>query len=188
MEVFLGTIQAFGFNFPPRDWANCSGQLMSIAQNTALYSLLGVTYGGNGQTTFGLPDLRGRAGLNMGQGPGLSVYDIGQVAGSENATLTLSNMPTHNHSAKADVNVQVNSGGNGQPAPDATNNILGASGHGPGSANIWANAANAPVAMGGVSGAVQVGPAGNSQPLSLLNPFLVLNFCIALQGIFPSRD
>lgn len=188
MEVFLGTIQAFGFNFPPSGWANCSGQMLSISQNSALFALLGTTYGGDGQTTFNLPDLRGRAGLNMGQGPGLSMYDIGQVAGSENTTLTTNNIPAHNHTAKAAVGVQVNSGGKGQPDPDATHNILGASGGGPGSANIWASAPDAPIAMGGVGGTVEVGMTGGGLPVSLLNPYLVLNFCIALQGIFPPRD
>lgn len=189
MEVFIGTIQAFGFNFPPQGWANCSGQLMSIAQNTALFSLLGTTYGGNGQTTFGLPDLRGRAALNMGQGPGLSNYTIGEIAGIENTTLTIGNMPAHNHSATATVGVQV-AGTPSDPAhiPSDTNKYLGASSGGGGAANIWSDALNAPVAMGGVSGAVQVGMAGGSLPVSLLNPYLVLNFCIALQGIFPSRN
>lgn len=189
MEVFLGTIQAFGFNFAPRGWANCSGQIMSLAQNTALFSLLGTTYGGNGQTTFGLPDLRGRAGLNMGQGPGLSMYDIGQLSGTENATLTISNMPAHNHPATATVGVQV-AGATANPAnaPTDANKYLGASGGASGNATIWSDALNSPVQMGGVSGSVQVGMAGASTPFSLLNPYLVLNFCIALEGIFPSRN
>lgn len=188
MEVFLGTIQAFGFNFPPSGWANCSGQILGIAQNQALFSLLGTVYGGNGQTTFGLPDLRGRAGLNMGQGPGLSMYNIGQISGAENTTLTTANMPMHNHPATASVGVQV-AGTASNPAntPSASNSFLGASGGGPGNATIWSDTLNAPVAMGGASGTVQVGMAGNSQPFSLLNPYLVLNFCVALQGIFPSR-
>ncbi|MDO1530352.1 tail fiber protein [Fulvimonas sp. R45] len=189
MEVYLGTIQAFGFNFAPRGWANCSGQILGIAQNTALFSLLGTSYGGNGQTTFALPDLRGRAGLNMGQAPGLSTYNLGQAAGTENATLTLGNMPAHTHAATASTAVQV-AGTTSHPAntPTDTNMYLGASGGGPGSATIWSDALNSPVKMGGVSGSVQVGMAGSNLPFSLLNPYLVLNFCIALEGIFPPRD
>lgn len=189
MEVFLGTIQAFGFNFAPQGWANCNGQILNISQNTALYSLLGVNYGGNGQTTFGLPDLRGRAALNMGQGPGLSMYNIGQVAGTENTTLNITNMPMHNHPATVTVGVQVaGTASNPANAPSATNAYLGAGGSGVASAAIWSDALNSPVAMGGTSGSVQVGIAGNGLPFSLLNPYLVLNFCIALQGIFPSRN
>lgn len=101
MEPFLGQIQAFGFNFAPRGWAGCNGQLLSIAQNTALFSLLGTTYGGNGQTTFALPDLRGRYMVNQGQGPGLSLYTIGQVGGTETTTLTSTQMPIHTHVAVA---------------------------------------------------------------------------------------
>lgn len=189
MEVFLGNIQAFGFNFAPRGWANCSGQLMNLAQNTALFSLLGTTYGGNGQTTFALPDLRGRAALNMGQGPGLSMYDIGQASGTEHTTLTISSMPMHTHTATSTFGAQV-AGTSSNPAntPTDTNKYLGASGGGQGNATIWSDALNAPVSMGGINGTVQVGTAGGNQPFSLLNPYLALNFCIALQGIFPSRD
>jgi microcystin-dependent protein len=189
MEVFLGTIQAFGFNFAPQGWANCSGQVLGIAQNTALFSLLGTTYGGNGQTTFALPDLRGRAGLNMGQGPGLSTYSLGQMAGTENATLTSANMPMHAHPATATVGVQVaGSASNPVNAPSTTNSYLGASGAGQANAAIWSDALNSPVAMSGGNASVQVGMAGGSVPFSLLSPYLVLNFCIALQGIFPSRN
>lgn len=189
MEVFTGTIQAFGFNYPPYGWANCSGQLMSLAQYQALFSLLGTNYGGNGQTTFALPDLRGRSAVNMGQGPGLSMYEIGQVSGAENVSLTLANMPAHNHPATATVGVQV-AGTTSNPVntPSDTNKYLGASGGGQGNAVIWSDALNAPVTMGGTSGSVTVGMAGSSLPLSLLNPYLALNFCIALQGLFPSRN
>src|SRR6478672_10112699 len=96
-EPFLAEIIMFAGNFAPRGWAFCQGQILSIAQNTALFSLLGTTYGGNGQTTFALPDLRGRVPVGTGQGPGLSNYDLGQVSGSESVTLTVSQMPAHNH-------------------------------------------------------------------------------------------
>src|SRR6266480_4308295 len=96
-EPFLGEIRTFGFNFAPRGWAQCNGQLLSISQNTALFSLLGTTYGGNGQTTFALPDLRSRVPIHQGQGPGLSQYSIGQSAGNESVTLNQSQMPAHIH-------------------------------------------------------------------------------------------
>ena len=189
MEVFIGTIQPFGFNFAPLGWATCQGQTMSIAQNSALFSLLGTTYGGNGQTTFALPDLQGRMPVGQGTGSGLSPRPIGEVSGFENATLTTNNMPAHTHPVTSTFGVQV-AGTNSNPvnAPTATNNILGASGAAAGSATIWSDALTNPVGMGGVSGSVQVGAAGGSLPFSLMNPFLVLNFCIALQGIFPSRN
>jgi microcystin-dependent protein len=189
MEVFIGTIQPFGFNFAPRGWATCQGQLQSIAQNSALFSLLGTTYGGDGQTTFALPDLQGRMPVGQGQGRGLSPRSMGEISGSENTSLTPNNMPLHTHPATGTFAVQV-AGTNSGPvnAPTATNNILGASGAAAGSATIWSNALNNPVSMGGVSGSVQVEAAGGSQPFSQMNPFLVLNFCIALEGIFPPRN
>src|SRR4029453_7998397 len=98
-EPFLGQIQAFGFNFAPRGWATCDGQILPIAQNTALFSLLGTTYGGNGVNTFGLPDLRGRVAVHQGNGPGLSPYVIGEVTGTESVTLILTQMAAHNHAA-----------------------------------------------------------------------------------------
>ncbi len=189
MEVFLGSIQIFGFNYPPNGWANCNGQLLSLSQNSALFALLGTTYGGNGQNTFGLPDLRGRAALNMGQSPGLSNYAIGEMAGVENTALTIANLPAHNHPATATLGVQVASApSNVVPAPTDTNKYLGAGPNGgQGSATIWSDALGTAVNLGGTSGTVQVGVAGSNVPLSVLNPYLVLNFCIALQGIYPSR-
>ncbi len=190
MEAFVGTILPFGFTYAPRGWATCSGQTMSIAQYNALFALLGVTYGGNGQTTFMLPDLRGRTPISYGQGPGLSSYAQGQVGGSENASLTVNNMPAHTHPATAAVQVQVAGTPTGADnTPTATNSFLGGSqSGGPTAANIWSTALNGPVTMGGTSGTVTVGTAGGSQPVGLMNPFLALNFCIALEGIFPSRN
>ncbi len=189
MEVFIGTIMPFGFNFAPRGWATCAGQLQSISQNSALFSLLGTTYGGDGVQTFALPNLQGRMPMGMGNGPGLTPRPIGEMAGAESATLLATNMPMHNHPATTTVNVSV-TGTAAEPAtsPSASHNTLGASGGGTGSASIWSNANNAPVNMGGVSGSVEVGMAGGSQPFGLMNPFLALNFCIALTGIFPSRN
>src|SRR5215831_16990317 len=105
-EPFVAQIQIFAFNFAPRGWAFCAGQILSISQNTALFSLLGTTYGGNGQTTFGLPDLRGRVPLSPGQGPGLSNYSLGQVGGAENVTLTTTQMPQHTHAPQATASDQ----------------------------------------------------------------------------------
>src|SRR3712207_3315813 len=110
-EPFIGEIRMVGFNFAPRGWATCDGQLLSIAQNTALFSLLGTTYGGNGQTTFALPDLRGRAALHQGQGPGLTNRVIGEASGTETVTLTTNQMPSHSHGVNA------NSGEAGTKSP-----------------------------------------------------------------------
>ncbi|MDQ6615277.1 MAG: tail fiber protein [Actinomycetota bacterium] len=169
-EPFLGEIRVFGFNFAPQGWATCSGQILPISQNTALFSLLGTTYGGNGQTTFALPDLRGRAPLSFGQGPGLQNYDLGEVSGSESVTLTSGQLPTHAHNVVAHggpasatrpggaVPAQT-SGPSYAAAPDGTNMNAG-----------------------------MIGNAGSSQPFDNRQPFLVVNFCIALQGIYPSRN
>jgi microcystin-dependent protein len=167
-ESYIGQIQAFGFNFAPRNWAFCNGQIMSIAQNTALFSLLGTTYGGNGQTTFALPDLRGRASMHYGQGPGLSNYTIGEQAGSETVTLLITEMPGHNHTLSAA------SGGKLNNVP-AANNF--------GGANIYTNAS-----LDSVLDPATIGPAGGSQPHQNMQPYLVLNWCICINGIFPSRN
>lgn len=182
MEVFIGTIQPFAFNFAPRNWALCNGQTMSIAQNSAMFSLLGTTYGGNGQTTFNLPNLQGRMPIGMGQGPGLPAYDIGEAAGSPSTVLTSNQMPSHTHT------VQVQVGGapsNPTLAPSATNQFLGASvGGTPAAAAIWSDELSSPVHMGGA----QAGLTGGNQPMDLMNPYLALNFSIAIMGIFPSRN
>ena len=167
-EPFIGQIQSFGFNFAPRNWAMCNGQLLSIAQNTALFSLLGTTYGGNGQTTFALPDLRGRTSLHQGQGPGLTNRTIGEVSGSETVTLIITEMPMHNHLVNASAGTKLN-------AIPASNNL--------GGATIYTNAA-----LDSVMDPVMITPTGGSQPHQNMQPYLVINWCIALQGIFPSRN
>jgi microcystin-dependent protein len=168
-EPFLGEIRIFPYNFAPRGWAFCQGQILSIAQNTALFSLLGTTYGGNGQTTFALPDLRGRVAVSSGQGPGLSSYSLGEETGVESVTLISTEMPAHNHLVNA-----ANS--------DATDS---------------APVGNVPAVIpsGGYTAtptgqmlAGMVSPSGGNQPHTNIQPVLVLNFCIALQGIFPSRN
>ena len=149
------------------------GQI-SIAQNTALFSLLGTTYGGNGQTTFALPDLRGRVPNSAGQGPGLSSYDLGQQAGTESATLTINNMPGHNHPYTIPAIAS-----DGTTTEPAANTILGQ----PTQGDLYTTGAAGVQMPGGNTGLT-----GGSQPFSILQPYLTLNYCIALEGIFPSRN
>lgn len=171
MDPFIGQIQAFGFNFPPQGWAFCDGQIMSIAQNTALFSLLGTTYGGNGQTTFALPDLRGRSIVHPGQGPGLSFINQGQVGGVENVSILIGNMPAHNHS----VSVSVNTANGEESVP--TGKIAAHTG-------AFSEDATANTFLGGVNQQ----NAGGNQPMGIRNPYLGVYHSIALQGIFPSRN
>ncbi len=171
MEPFIGQIQAFGFNFAPRGWSTCDGQLLSIASNSALFSLLGTTYGGDGRTTFALPDLRGRSMIHQGRGPGLSDFSIGQRGGAEQVTLSVINMPSHNHASS----VAVNTGGGESSVP--TGYI----------AAHTAAFGEEPTAGANLAG-VSNNNAGGNQPFSNLNPYLTVNVCIALVGIFPSRD
>jgi microcystin-dependent protein len=191
-EPFIGMIILVPYNFAPRGWAFCNGQILSIAQNTALFSLLGTTYGGNGQTTFALPDLRGRVAISGGQGPGLSNYTIGEQAGTETITLLTTQMPAHTHTI-----------GLGTLAAAATARNTAANSRTPVGAMPAAEAAGvtatystdgaAPVASMApgtvaLSGAPTASMSGSSQPLSIVQPFLTLNYCIALEGIFPSRN
>jgi microcystin-dependent protein len=166
-EPFLGQLALVGFNFAPKGWALCQGQLMAIAQNTALFSLLGTTYGGDGTTTFGLPDLRGRAALGFGQGPGLGNYSQGQTGGVENVTLAITQMPQHSHT----VGCFVGDPSTGSPAGQVLAN-----------ADIYSATAN------NVMNPSTIGVAGGSQPHNNMPPFLTLNWVIALEGIYPSRS
>jgi microcystin-dependent protein len=171
-EPFLGQIILVPYNFAPRGWAFCNGQILPISQNTALFSLLGTTFGGNGQTTFALPDLRGRVPNGSGQGPGPSNYDLGQVAGTETVTLTVNQMPMHNHL------VNVNSGdGTGARVE---NTFLSNSG-----TELLYDSAQT---TAGTMAPQMISNAGGNQPLETLQPYLTLNYCIALEGIFPSRN
>lgn len=178
MEPFVGQITVFPFNFAPVGWALCEGQLLPISQNTALFSLLGTFYGGDGKTTFALPDLRGRVPVGQGQGPGLSFYDIGEMEGGEAVTLLATQNPPHSHPFPAVA---------AQATANAPNGSLPAEGHGSGRGafpvNIYAALQTAvPLASG------QVASAGGGQPHNNLQPYLTLNWCIALQGIYPSRS
>jgi microcystin-dependent protein len=192
METFLGTILAFGFNFAPRGWQLCYGQTLSIAQNTALFSLLGTTYGGNGQTTFALPDLRGRSLVGMGQGPGLTNIIQGEIAGVENTSLLITNMPMHAHAlvaGQAIVTTVANalSGGTITNETDTGNNSFAASGDVP---TIYSEPGGTINKIGGITTTISgtTGIAGGSQPFGIRNPYLGINYSIALEGIFPSRN
>lgn len=168
---YLAEIRAFGFNFPPRGWALCDGQLLPINQNQALFSLLGTTYGGDGRTTFALPDLRGRTAIKYGQGPGLAAYQLGSAAGQESVTLTLDQIPAHSHG------LQASSAAADQEEPSNAR-VLGKV-----EEDIYGSGeANQPL------GGSAVGGTGGGQAHENMQPFLVLNFCIALQGVFPSRN
>jgi len=181
MQAYVGAIWSFGFNFAPVGWAQCNGQLMSIAQNEALYALIGTIYGGDGVTTFGLPNLQGRTPIGAGQGPALPNYVVGQSGGSETVTLTTANLPAHTHPVlTAQIPVSGANGGVGDP----TGQYFGVAATAAG--NTYASTATPGAAMAPNNGTV--GITGNSLPISILNPFLTINYCIAVEGIFPSRN
>lgn len=179
-QPYIGVIFAHSGTFAPRDWALCWGQLLSISENETLYTLIGTTFGGDGQVTFALPDLRGRIPVGQGQGPGLSNYVLGQVSGSENVTVLSTQMPSHTHLVTA-----VNSQGNA-PVPDSSSYIAGTySGSGGSSAAVnfyGATSSGATLAPSSVS------IAGNSLPINLIQPVLATQYIISLFGIFPSRN
>ena len=170
---FVAEIWIFGFNFAPRGWAFCNGHLMPISQNTALFSLLGVTYGGDGKSTFALPNLQGAAPMQQGQGPGLSLRDLGEIGGEQTVTLLQTEMPVHSHTAQG----YPNAGGQGP-----TNNAWSDANQRGISAYTPSSAQNVPMSPQGLS------IAGASLPHNNMMPYLVLNFCIALQGVFPARS
>lgn len=181
MDQYLGIIMMFGGNFAPRGWANCDGSLLSIAQNTALFSILGTTYGGNGQTTFGLPDLRGRVPIHYGQGPGLPAYSLGQMGGTETVTLTPAQMAQHQHPVTASFHIGVS--GNNPNTDEAAGSFISNN-----STPIFATASAPGNFLGGVSNNISFGLSGGNQPFSVLQPYLAITFIIALEGIFPSRN
>jgi microcystin-dependent protein len=168
MDPFVAEIRIFPFNFAPRGWAWCDGQLLPLSQNTALFSLLGTTYGGNGKSNFALPDLQGRAPMHPGQGPGLSLHDLGETGGSETVSLLESEIPSHSHGARVS-------------ADDGNSRVPVGKYVGRGN-NIFAPLANLttfdPNALT---------PAGGDQPHNNMMPYLTFYFCIALQGVFPPR-
>ena len=175
MDFFIGYIAMFGFNFPPTGWMLCQGQTLSIASNTALFSLIGTYYGGNGTTTFNLPDLRSRVAIGQGSGPGLSTYNVGQAAGVEQETLSVSNLPAHNHFMMAS--------GDGQTQNTASGASLASQGRDGIMPTIYAAGTGNPVAM-----ASTTSNAGGNVPVDIIQPYLCINYCIAVQGIYPSRN
>jgi microcystin-dependent protein len=178
MDPFVGEIRLMAINFPPRGWALCQGQLLPISQNTALFSLLGTRYGGDGRTNFALPDLRGRTALGVGQGPGTSNYSQGEVTGTESVTLQIPEMPAHMHTVTGTVAANSALGTANTPA----NGYLAASSSAQYSENPGGGQPMAADLVGG-----QTALAGSSLPHENRMPFLVLNYCIALQGVFPQR-
>ena len=164
-EPFLSEVKIMSFNFPPKGWALCNGQFLPINQNQALFSLLGTTYGGNGQTTFALPNLQARVPIHMSSG-----HTLGEAAGSTSVTLNITQLPAHTHAVQATNNAAT--------SDDATNNVLGQAGQ-----NLY-TAYSSPVAMASAA----ISTVGGNLAHDNMMPYLVLSFCIALQGIFPSRN
>jgi microcystin-dependent protein len=171
-DQFVAEIRIFPFNFPPTGWAFCDGQLMPISQNTALFSLLTV-YGGDGKSTFALPDMQGNAPMQPGQGQGLSLRDLGEMSGTESVTLLVSEIPLHTHTLRGNFNA----GDVNDPSPDRS---LARSGTG----FLYQSTTNANLTNMAFEG---LPPAGGGLPHNNMQPYLTLNFCIALQGIFPQR-
>ena len=169
-DPFVAEIRIFPFNFAPKGWAFCDGQLLPLSQNTALFSLLGTTYGGNGKSNFALPDLQGRAPMHPGQGPGLSLHDLGETGGSDTVTLLESEIPSHSHG----LVVSLSDGISTKPANQQFAQGVGV--------QIWGTGiANAQLSDSALA------PAGGDAPHNNLQPYLTFNFCIALQGVYPPR-
>jgi len=170
-DSFVAEIRIFPFNFAPKGWAWCDGQLMPLSQNTALFSLLGTTYGGDGKSNFALPDLQGRAPMHPGQGPGLSLHDLGETGGSKTVSLLESEIPAHSHS----VNVSLADGINQSPVGEKLATGIGVGQYAPADGPLTQLNPNT------------LTPAGGDQPHNNMMPYLTFYFCIALQGVFPPR-
>jgi microcystin-dependent protein len=170
-DPFVAEIRIFPFNFAPQGWAFCNGQLLPLSQNTALFSLLGTTYGGNGKSNFALPDLQGNAPLGAGQGPGLSLRDLGETGGAATVTLLESEIPAHGHTLQGTLDDD-----------DSTSPV----GHAYGALSVAYAPGNSPNTVPMAPEALA--PAGGNLPHNNLQPYLTLNFCIALQGVFPPRS
>jgi microcystin-dependent protein len=185
-EPFIGEVMLVGFNWCPRGWAPAAGQLMPIQQYTALFSLYGTIYGGDGRTTFALPDLRGRVPVSQGHGPGLSNVQIGERAGAENVTISTAQMPPHNHTATATSTLHGTSETANQTG--AQGGVL-ASAAGLGGTPLYhAPPANVTLDASSVTTTVTVNNNGGGQPLPVRNPYLGMQWCVALEGIFPPRN
>ncbi|NQX40262.1 Microcystin-dependent protein [Pedobacter steynii] len=187
MEEYLGIVKIFAGNFAPRGWMLCQGQILAIAPNTALFSILGTTYGGNGQTTFALPNLCGRAPVGWGQGPGLSNYVLGETTGTESTSILITNMPAHNHVATSTLSLNASDAAATVATPVA-GNALGA-GKDVNTDPVSMYTTSAPtVPLAGGTVATTVGIAGGSQPISILQPILAVTYIICTSGLFPSRN
>ncbi len=181
-EPFLGEIKLFGFNFAPRGHAVCDGQIMSIAQNSALFALLGTQFGGNGQTTFALPDLQGRVPIGQGSGPGLSPFTVGSHGGATSVSLTTNNLPAHIHTLlSTSVKLQASTANAAESSPDGTYPALTATAS-------YADTPTTNVYTGGATVGGTTDSTGSGMPVQVMNPYLCMNYCIALEGIFPSRN
>lgn len=170
-DPFVAEIRIFPFNFAPRGWAWCDGQILPLSQNTALFSLLGTTYGGNGKSNFALPNIQGCTTMHPGQGPGLSLHDLGETGGSETVTLLQSEIPSHSHALRASNNQA--------DTPDTVGSSLAHP-----TAAIYQTTVNTNIVTMSPNA---ISPAGGDQPHNNLQPYLTLYFCIALQGVFPPR-
>jgi len=183
VDPYLATVTIFGGNFAPRGWMFCNGQSISIAENTALYSLLGTTYGGDGQVAFNLPDFRGRIAIHTGQGQGLSNYTLGQVGGNENATMTSMQVPAHTH-------VQLSFAASIPTSSSSTGNLATPAGNVPAVTtgfNLYSDSADG-FGLGPSSSNGTTVPAGSSFPIPIISPILAMNYVICTEGIFPSRN
>jgi microcystin-dependent protein len=174
-QPFIGEVRAVGFTFAMRDWAYCDGQILSISQNSALFAILGTSFGGNGSTTFGLPNMQGNAAMSMGQGPGLSNWQLGEQVGTPAETLTVQQMPMHNHAAV---------GAAAAPGVETAGPVNGSTIGRTTPASLYTNTTTPPVAFSQKA----IGQAGGSQPQNNLQPLLTVNFLICMFGIFPSRN
>lgn len=181
IEPYLGNVTVFAGNFAPRSWMFCQGQLLDIANYDALFALIGTTYGGDGQTTFALPDLRSRVSIHAGQGPGLSNYVLGQMSGSESTTLLSINLPAHNHSLLSPITLKQSA----STATTGTNNPTNAY---PASGATEYFGSSDGTKMGSYSSVTTTPIAGSNQPFPILQPYLAMNYIIAVEGIFPSRN
>lgn len=179
MEGTLAEVRMFAGNFAPRGWLLCNGQLLPISQWTAVFALVGTIYGGNGQTTFGIPDFRGRIALGTGSGPGLPVVNIGEMSGVESTTLISSNLPFHNHQVTGNIIRQGSADGVLSTDPTARRT---------GPANIYTNATDELVNMAPIAVNLSTTIAGSNQPFSNRCPYIGINFIMCVEGIFPSRD